>query len=118
MNAQTRHSTPTFTIEKLFIRSWWVILFMLSCYLSYEHGLQKKDSDFAKLQLQYSELQKKKKMLLAQQEDLDRQINSQSDPAWVELVLMKGLGLVPEGQTKVLFTNQTELLKHYQSSHR
>lgn len=94
-------------MEEMFIRSWWVILFMLGCYLSYEHGLQKKDLDFAKLQTQHVDLQKKKKMLLSQKEDFIRQLNSQSDPAWVELVLMKGLGLVPEGQTKVLFTKES-----------
>lgn len=93
-------------VEEVFIRSWWVIIFILGCYLSYEQGLQKKDHDFAKLQMQYAELQKKKKMLLSQQEGFRRQLNSQSDPAWVELVLMKGLGLVPEGQTKVLFTKE------------
>jgi hypothetical protein len=116
-----RSSTPSTIssgIEEIFARSWWVILFMLGCYLSYEHGLQKKDVDFAKLQAQFNELQKKKKMLLMQQEDLTRQVNSQSDPAWVELALMKGLGLSPEGQTKVLFTNQSELLERYKTSSR
>jgi hypothetical protein len=93
-------------VETVFIRSWWVILFMLGCYLSYEQGLQKKERDFAKLQMQYAELLKKKKMLQTQQENFRRQLNSQSDPAWVELVLMKGLGVVPEGQTKVLFTKE------------
>ena len=103
-------------IEKTLINSWWVILFVLGCYLSYENGLQKKDQDLAKLQFQHTELQKRKKQLLLQQEDLKRQINSQSDPEWVELVLMKGLGLTPEGQTKVLFTNQRELLERYKPS--
>lgn len=100
-------------LEEIFAKSWWVILFMLCCYLSYEQGLQKKDIDLSKLQTQLEYLQKRKKLLLLQQEDLQRQINSQSDPAWVELVLMKGLGLSPEGQTKVLFTNQQELLERY-----
>lgn len=93
-------------LEEIFVRSWWVILFMLGCYLSYEQGLQKKDRDFHKLHAQYEELQIKERVLLSQKESLNRQINSQSDPAWVELVLMKGLGLVPEGQTKVLFTEE------------
>jgi hypothetical protein len=92
--------------EEIVIRSWWVILFMLGCYLSYEHGLQKKDRDYSKLYMQYEDLQTKKKQLISKQEDLTRQINSQSDPAWIELALIKGLGLVPEGQTKVLFTKQ------------
>lgn len=98
------------TIENATIHSWWVILFILGCYMSYEHGLEKKDHDFATLLQQYTELQRKKAALIAQQADLNRQMNSQSDPAWVELILMKGLGLTPEGQTKVLFTNQLELL--------
>jgi hypothetical protein len=111
MKAASKVLRPRRTIEEIAFRSWWVILFILGCYVSYEHGLQKKEREFVKLQLQYNELQKKKKLLLTQHEDLTRQINSQSDPAWVELVLMKGLGLVPEGQTKVLFTNQKELLE-------
>lgn len=93
-------------IEEVFIRSWWVILFTLICYLCYEQALQKKEHDFAKLQSQYLELHKKKKVLQIQQEDFNRQLNSQNDPAWVELVLMKGLGLVPEGQTKVFFMKE------------
>jgi hypothetical protein len=31
------------------------------------------------------------------------QFNSSSDPAWIELVLKRELGLIPEGQTKVVF---------------
>jgi len=90
--------------EKAIIRSWWVILFILGCYMGYEEGLKKKDHDFATLQQHYAELQKKKMALVLQKESFQRQINSQNDPAWIELVLMKGLGLTPEGQTKVLFT--------------
>lgn len=118
MKVPSKISMTAHYMEEVFARSWWVILFILGCYLSYEHGLYKKDQDFAKFQAQYNELQKKKNFLLGQQEELDRQINSQSDPAWVELALMKGLGLVPEGQTKVLFTNQKELLERYKPSSR
>lgn len=31
------------------------------------------------------------------------QAHSSSDPAWLELVLKRELGLIPEGQTKVVF---------------
>jgi hypothetical protein len=37
------------------------------------------------------------------QEKLLLTINSQSDPAWIELVLFRELGLVPEGAAKVWF---------------
>jgi hypothetical protein len=94
------------SFEEIFIRSWWVILFILLCYMLYEQGLRQSNRDFAKLHHQYLELQKEKKLAYAIQEDLLLQVNSQSDPAWVELTLIKGLGLVPEGQIKVVFTSQ------------
>ncbi len=92
-------------IEDFIITSWWVVLFLLGCYFFYEHGLLKRDQDFTKLSAQYLDLQREKKLALTQQEDLLLQINSQSDPAWMELTLIKGLGLVGEGQTKILFTD-------------
>ncbi len=38
-----------------------------------------------------------------QKEELLLQINSQRDPAWLEMVLKRNLGVVPEGQVKVYF---------------
>ena len=76
---------------------------MILCYLFYEQGLKKQKRDFAKLHERFLELEQEKVEAQALRHDLMIQINSQSDPAWVELTLMKGLGLVPEGQIKVLF---------------
>lgn len=90
------------------MKSWWVVLFILTCYMFYEQGLKKRDLDYDKLHLQLVDLQQQKKEALSLREDLILQVNSQSDPAWVELVLMKGLGLIPEGQTKVFFTNKEQ----------
>lgn len=90
-------------IDRLWLKSWWVILFLLACYFFYEHGIERREANFAKLQQQYLELQNEKKKALAIQKDLILQVNSQSDPEWVQLTLMKGLGLVPEGQVKVIF---------------
>ncbi|MCE5317249.1 MAG: hypothetical protein LLG04_07790 [Parachlamydia sp.] len=84
-------------------RFWWTILFMLACYLAYEQGMRTWSKEYAMLRKHYLELDDDKQKLLSIQEDLLLQINSQSDPAWVELILIKGLGLVPEGQTKVYF---------------
>lgn len=94
------------SFEDIFLHSWWVILFILLCYLGYALGLHQWDDDFTKLRTQYLELQQEKQKALAQQENLLMQINSQNDPAWIELTLMKTLGLVPEGQTKVLFSGR------------
>lgn len=83
---------------------WWVALFILVCLLAYEHSAENKNRESATLLVQLKELQSEKEKALLLREELQRQINSQSDPAWIELTLMKVLGLVPEGQTKVFFT--------------
>ena len=91
--------------DELILRSWWVILFGLLCYMGYEQGLRSRTQDFQTLSDQLRVLQFEMKKAAALQNNLLMQVNSQSDPGWVELTLMKGLGLVPEGHTKVLFTN-------------
>lgn len=92
-----------FLFEQFFKKSWWVILFGLVCYMLLEQGLKVRNQEYAKLQAQYVELEHQKKAMLSLQQKLLLEINSQSDPDWVELVLMKGLGVVPEGQIKVFF---------------
>ena len=94
----------TYSLENFFMRWWWVLLFIILCYLFYEQGLKTRDQKYALLYRKLMELRGEKQIAKSTQEDLLLQINSQSDPAWVELTLMKGLGLVPEGQTKVFFT--------------
>ena len=66
--------------------------------------MKKKRQVLEVLKCQLYALQSEKKFLLEEKQDLKLQINSQNDPAWIELTLMKGLGLVPEGQLKVHFT--------------
>lgn len=91
-----------------FLSSWWVILFILLCGMSYEYGLQTLQRDFVKLHEQYIDLQKEKNAALALQRNLKVQINSQSDPDWIELTLIKKLGVVPEDQVKVFFSDKSE----------
>ncbi|NGY95763.1 hypothetical protein [Neochlamydia sp. AcF95] len=90
-------------VEQFFFQAWWVILFGLFIYMLLEQGMKVQNKEYATLQEHYQELEKQKKEAYALQEKLLIEINSQSDPAWVEQVLMKGLGLVPEGQIKVFF---------------
>lgn len=81
----------------------WVFLFIAACSLVYLHSGNKKDEVIATLDHQLHSLQEEKASLLQEKEDLLLQVNSQSDPAWIQLTLQKGLGLVPEGQLKVYF---------------
>lgn len=93
--------------EQIFLQSWWVILFAIISYMLFEQGMKVRDLEYVKLQEHHIDLERQKKEALALQEKLLLEINSQSDPAWVEMVLMKGLGLIPEGQIKVFFDHTT-----------
>jgi len=91
-----------------FLQSWWVYLFVALGYIFYAQGVQKKEKVYADLSSRLKDLSKEKEALIDEREDLCLQINSQSDPAWIEMTLMKGLGVVPEGQLKVYFQNSRE----------
>ena len=77
--------------------------FALLCYILYGQGIKKKQETYSVLQNRVLELEAQKIAMIEIQEDLLLEINSQSDPAWVEMTLMRRLGMVPEGQKKVYF---------------
>ena len=59
---------------------------------------------FSDLTLRMQEMEKEKVAVSQEREDLALQLQSETDPAWIEMLLMKELGVVPEGWTKVHFT--------------
>ena len=88
------------------LQNWWVVLFISVCGLLYFNSVSKKNEILTSLEQRLESLSAEKKIILQEKEDLLLQVNSQSDPAWIQLTLMKGLGLVPEGQKKVYFHNE------------
>ncbi|MDE3047241.1 MAG: hypothetical protein KGI83_02705 [Verrucomicrobiota bacterium] len=48
-------------------------------------------------------MENEKAQVLQIKEDLQLRIASQNDPAWIEMVLIRELGVVPEGFLKVHF---------------
>jgi len=100
----THHTSWIRLLGQEVLRSWWVILFALICGIVYEQAVNRQIVVYMSLQEKLSELEKEKNQALAIRENLQHQINSQSDQEWIEMTLMKGLGLVPEGQTKVYFS--------------
>ncbi len=85
---------------------WWVACFILLCLISYIYASKKKSDLHDYLSKRTAILMEIKDKALVEKEDLLLQINSQSDPLWVQMALMKGLGLVPEGQRKIHFKDQ------------
>lgn len=90
-------------IKSAIIKSWWVIAFILIGSALYEKAIQKRESQFIQLQEQLAFLQEEKLIAINRHQNLQLQTNSQSDLAWIELALMKGLGVTPEDQQKVYF---------------
>ena len=84
-------------------KSWWVLMFCSGCLAIYAQGMQKKSLACVDLKNRIEKLQWERDLSLKTQEDLQLQISSQNDPDWIELTLMKQLGVVPEGQRKVFF---------------
>ena len=92
--------------EALFRRSWWVFLFVALSYLLYSHGMQKKVFSYRELKSRFEHLSHQRDLVVNEREDLFLQVQSQNDPQWIEMALMKGLGLVPEGQIKIYFKSE------------
>ncbi len=84
-------------------RSWWVFAFVGLLSLFYMHGIYHKRQEYTELKGRMKALEKDRLLALEEQKELLLQIQSQNDPAWIELVLKRSLGMVPDGQVKVYF---------------
>lgn len=83
---------------------WWTICFGLISLILFEQAMKRRNQDYALLLERKQYWQKEKEQALLLQEKLLQQVNSESDPDWIELILMKQLGLNPEGYVKVFFS--------------
>ena len=85
-------------------RKWWcVLLCCILCVGCYLQAIQGKKDQAQKALSRLAFLKEQKMLALSEGEDLRLQIDSQSDPSWVEMILMRDLGVVPEGWLKVHF---------------
>lgn len=82
---------------------WWTIAFLAVSSVWYGKTIVTKNAQIAILKDRLESMEKEKKQMMAAQEELLLQKQSQDDPEWVEMILMKKLGLAPEGKQKVYF---------------
>lgn len=87
-------------------KSWWVAAIAILSLGLYEQGAKELQKEINNFQYEASILTEKIKISKQLQEELRLQVMSQSDPAWIELVLIRSLGLVPEGYTKIYYEAQ------------
>ena len=97
---QIASSSP---LKNVIIRSWWVIVFCTLCSAVYFQAALGRNAIHSELFSRYQEMEKEKLLASRQQDELMLRLQSESDPAWIEMVLMKELGVVPEGWIKVQF---------------
>ncbi len=91
-----------------FIKGGLLFVFFSLSFLVYLGAMQKKKKAESELKARFEALGQEKQALLEIQEELKLQIQSQNDPEWIQLTLMKEIGVVPEGQVKVYFEKQEE----------
>lgn len=86
---------------------WWMIVFISGCCVFYFHAIYWKEISYQEMMLKVSKLESEKTKMSLYQQELVAQINSQKDPRWIEMILKKKLGMVPENQIKVYFKDDT-----------
>ncbi len=79
-----------------------VLFCLFSSFFAYR-SFHLRRAEIRELEFRVQEMDKVKTLLLLEQEDLETRIASQADPAWIEMVLMRELGVVPEGWLKIHF---------------
>ena len=82
-----------------------LFIFSIS-YLVYNQAIERKCTLLRDLQAKKSSLADEKVQLVERRRELLLELASCDDPAWVELSLMRKLGVVPEGQVKVHFSDE------------
>lgn len=95
--------TPKSLIEKIFFRWYWVIIFSLTCLLFYEQTEKQRHLFFKELKIKQEKLLLENRAALRLHEELLLHIQSQEDPEYIRLTLMKVLGVVPKGSRKFFF---------------
>jgi len=94
--------------EYIIIKFWWVFLFIIISFLGFDRLTKKKNKEIYNYKKNFLALEKEKNQEKEKRDFLNLRINSQNDPEWIELILMKKLGVVPKGKIKVRFVEKNQ----------
>lgn len=89
--------------RKLKSNVWWTAVFCALTCVAHFHFIKEKKAAVQSMSARFAEMEKTKWAALQNREELALALASQDDPAWIEMVLMRDLGVVPEGFLKVHF---------------
>ncbi|MBM3184227.1 MAG: hypothetical protein FJZ64_02865 [Chlamydiae bacterium] len=85
---------------------WWVFGFCVVTLSLFVYFMSHKRSELQALSQQLKAMKEEKMIAMQEREYLELQIASQKDPSWIEMILMRDLGVVPEGWLKVHFVSR------------
>lgn len=91
---------------KSIVKSWWVGVFFIFCFILYDQSIKASNRQLLDFQCRYKAISLKKDRLLQENQDLNARISSCRDPAWIEQLLIRELGVVPKGYMKVYFKKE------------
>lgn len=111
MYKPNRHTEPAQApwmrhLEKLLRSYGFVMLFILICYGLYYRVHVQTAEDMQRLQQLHQHLLREKELAHQLQAELTLYWQSADEPKWRELLLMRELGLVPKGYTKIVFKEE------------
>ncbi|MDE3055113.1 MAG: hypothetical protein KGI80_00230 [Verrucomicrobiota bacterium] len=81
----------------------WLFFLLIPLFFTYACAMRTKKSQVQRLVLQIQEKERERDLALQKREDLQLQIASKNDPSWIEMLLIRELGVVPEGWLKIHF---------------
>ena len=87
---------------------WLVVVFCLAAVFIYVRSMKEKKMALSEYAFRLEEMQKERLLACAERDELHLRIASQTDPAWIEMVLMRDLGVVPQGWMKVHFRSEAQ----------
>ena len=88
----------------IFLLRWgWMVAFCFAVGILYFQSMKVKKTTVSEYSFRLEEMEKEKFLAMAEKDELLLKIASQSDPAWIEMILMRDLGVVPDGWLKVHF---------------
>ena len=90
-------------LHHIILKNWWVGAFILMAWAIYIQAIHKKNRLVDTLQERVNTLTKAKIEAMEEKKELVLRMQSQEDPEWIELVLKEKLGVVAEGELKVVF---------------
>ena len=97
--------------DECVVKSWWIWLTLIVCFGMYEQGAYRLNRKILDLETEITQVKTKLALSCELQQELKQQVASFNDSAWIELVLIRALGLVPEGYQKVYFQKKEPIAK-------